>query len=129
MCVAFAERVGRRAIIILPVSANMIGYYETIDIEVGSYNFDPGVSNTVLRNGLMFSVRGTMEGRKVATEIWVIDTRFYGDLYSEYYDEFGIAFGLTKTEGISIENHLRAGVSCMTGDGVKGWRINLGYNF
>lgn len=109
---------------------NMIGYYETLDIEVGSYNFDPGVSNTVLRNGLMFSVPGTMDGRKVVTEYWWTDTRFYGsDLYSEYYDEFGIAFGLTKTKGISIENHLRAGVSYMTGDGVKGWRINLGYNF
>ena len=109
---------------------NMIGYYETLDIEVGGYSFDPGVSNTVLRNGLMVSVPGTMGGRKVATEFWAVDTRFYGsELYSEYNDEFGISFGSARTEGRSIESHLRGGVSWMTGDNVKGWRFNLGYKF
>ena len=57
---------------------NMIGYYETLDIKVGRYSFDPGVSNTALRNGLMVSVPGTMWGRKLATEFWAIDTRYYG---------------------------------------------------
>ena len=109
---------------------NMVGYYETLDIEVGKYSFDPGVSNTVLRNGLMLSVPGTMGGRKVATELWITDTRFFGsDLYSEYNDEFGISFGSAKTEGRSIESYLRAGVSWMTGDKVEGWRFNLGYGF
>lgn len=109
---------------------NMVGYYETLDIEVGKYSFDPGVSNTVLRNGLMLSVPGTMGGRKVATELWITDTRFYGsDLYSEYNDEFGISFGSARTEGHSIENYLRAGVSWMTGDKVEGWRFSLSWGF
>ena len=109
---------------------NMVGYYETLDIEVGKYSFDPGVSNTVLRNGLMLSVPGTMGGRKVATELWITDTRFYGsDLYSEYNDEFGISFGSARTEGYSIENYLRAGVSWMTGDKVEGWRFSLSWGF
>ena len=109
---------------------NMVGYYETLDIEVGKYSFDPGVSNTVLRNGVMLSVPGTMRGRKVATEFWIIDTRFYGsDLYSRYYDEFGISFGSARTKGRFIESYLRGGVSGMIGDKVKGWRFNLGYAF
>ena len=109
---------------------NMVGYYETLDIEVGKYSFDPGVSNTVLRNGLMLSVPGTMGGRKVATEFWITDTRFFGsDLYSKYNDEFGVSFGLARTEGRSIESYLRAGVSWMTGDKVEGWRFNLGFAF
>ena len=110
---------------------NMIGYYETLDIEIGDYNFDPGVSNTVLRNGLMLSVPSTIGDRNVSTEFWVIDTRFFGsDLYSEYYDEFGVSLGLVKTKGRrSIESHLRGGVSYLTGDGVTGWRLNLGYSF
>ena len=109
---------------------NMIGYYETLDIKVGRYRYDPGVSNTVLRNGLMLSVPGTMGGREVATEFWVIDTRFFGsELYSEYYHEFGISFGSARTEGRSIENYLRGGISWMTGDKVRGWRFNLGYSF
>ena len=109
---------------------NMVGYYETLQIELGDYEFNPGVSNTVLRNALMVSIPSTMGERKVTTEIWATDTRFFGsDLYSEYYDEFGISFGLTKTRERSIENHLRAGVSYLTGDGVEGWRANLGYSF
>ena len=109
---------------------NMVGYYKTLDIKVGRYRFDPGISNTVLSNGLMLSVPGTMWGRKLATELWITDTRFFGDeLYSEYNDEFGISLGTVKTEGFSIENYLRAGVSYMTGDNVKGWRFNLGYSF
>ena len=109
---------------------NMIGYYKTLDIEVGRYSFDPGISNTVLSNGLMLSVPGTLWGRKLATEFWAVDTRFFGDeLYSEYNDEFGISLGTVKTEGYSIENYLRAGVSYMTGDNVKGWRLGLGWSF
>ena len=110
---------------------NMVGYYETLDLENwGDYDFNPGVSNTALRNGLMVSIPSTMGGRDVAIEIWGIDTRFFGSaLYSEYYDEFGISFGLAKTRNRSIENHLRAGISYLTGDGVKGWRANLGYSF
>ena len=108
----------------------MIGYYKTLDIEVGRYSFDPGITNTVLTNGLMLFVPGTMWGRKLATEVWVVDTRFFGDeLYSEYNDEFGISLGTVKTEGYSVENYLRAGVSYMTGDNVEGWRFNLGYSF
>ena len=110
---------------------NMIGYYETLDIEIGSYSYDPGVSNTVLRNGVMLSVPSMMGGRKVSRELWVIDTRFFGSaLYSEYYQEYGISIGLVKTrEKRSIESHLRGGVSCLTGDGVRGWRANLGFSF
>ena len=109
---------------------NMVGYYETLDISLGGYDFNPGVSNTVLRNAMMASVPSTIGDRKVTTEVWAIDTRFFGsDLYSEYYDEIGISFGLTKAKERSIENHLRAGVSYLTGDGVEGWRANLGYSF
>ena len=109
---------------------NMVGYYETLSIEIGDYNFNPGVSNTVLRNGLMVSIPSTMGGREATTEVWGIDTRFFGsDLYSEYYQEFGLSFGLTETKENSIENYLRAGASFLTGDGVKGWRLNLGYHF
>ena len=109
---------------------NMVGYYETLDIALGGYDFNPGVSNTVLRNALMVSIPGTLGQRKIATEVWGIDTRFFGSaLYSEYYNEFGISVGLSKTRERSIENYVNAGVSYLIGDGVRGWRLNLGYSF
>ena len=109
---------------------NMVGYYETLKIEIGDYQFDPGVSNAVFRNGLMLSIPGTMGGHEVATEVWATDTRFTGDaLYSEYQHEFGVSFGLAKSDESTIRNHLRAGVSYMTGDNVRGWALRLGYWF
>ena len=66
-----------------------------LDIPVGDYDFNPRVSNAVLRNALMMSVPSTLGDRKVTTEFWGIDTRFFGsELHSEYYDEVGISFGL-----------------------------------
>ena len=111
---------------------NMVGFYRTLDVEIGKYSFDPGVSNTVLRNGLMISRPWKAGTRGVVTEVWITDTRFFGsDLYSEYYDELGISFGMTREkEGKrSIRNWLRGGVSYLTGDGVEGWRANLGFRF
>ena len=109
---------------------NMIGHYETLDISIGDYNFNPGVSNTVLRNGLMASWSIAMGERELVTELWVTDTRYFGsDLYSTYYNEFGASIGLPKNRGGSIESHLRGGVSYLTGDGVEGWRLNIGYWF
>ena len=109
---------------------NMVGYYETLKIEIGDYQFDPGVSNAVFRNGLMLSIPGTMGGHEVATEVWATDTRFTGDaLYSEYQHEFGVSFGMAESDESTIRNHLRAGVSYMTGDNVRGWALRLGYWF
>ena len=85
----------------------------------------------MFRNGLMLSIPGgTMGGHKVVTEVWATDTRFTGDaLYSEYQDEFGVSFGLAKSDEFTIRNHLRAGVSYMTGDKVRGWAVRLRYWF
>ena len=111
---------------------NMVGFYRTLDVKIGKYSFDPGVSNTVLRNGLMVSRSRKVGKRDVVTEFWLTDTRFFGsDLFSEYYDEFGISLGTSRAkEGKrSIRNWLRGGVSYLTGDGVDGWRVNLGFRF
>ena len=109
---------------------NMVGYYETLKIEVGDYHFDPGVSNMMFRNGLMLSIPGKMGGHEVVTEVWATDTRFTGDaLYSEYQHEFGVSFGLAESDEFTIRNHLRAGVSYMTGDKVRGWAVRLRYWF
>ena len=110
----------------------MVGLYRTLDIEVGKYSFDPGVSNTVLRNGLMVSRSRKVGKRDMVTEFWITDTRFFGsDLFSEYYDEFGISLGTSRAKGgkRSIRNWLRGGVSYLTGDDVDGWRANLGFRF
>ncbi len=109
---------------------NMVGYYETLKIEIGDYQFDPGISNMAFRNGLILSIPGTMGRHEVATEVWATDTRFTGDaLYSEYQHEFGVSFGLAKSDKFTILHHLRAGVSYMTGDNVSGYALRLGYSF
>lgn len=109
---------------------NMVGYFETLAFSYGDYDFNPGVANTVLRNGIMASVPGTFRGKDVATEYWAVDTRYLGDdLYSEFYDEIGISFGFAKTEERRLENYLRVGASYLWGDGVSGFKLNIGYTF
>ena len=109
---------------------NMLGYYQTLAFEFEGYKFDPNVANTILRNGVMVSIPAKIGARDVAAEFWAIDTRFFGsELYSKYYNEFGVSIGLVKTENFSISNYLRAGLSYLTGDGVGGWRFNVGYSF
>ena len=43
---------------------NMLGYYETLAFEFEGYNYDPGVSNTMLRNGVMISIPGRIGARR-----------------------------------------------------------------
>lgn len=110
---------------------NMIAYYETLDLKIKDYSFNPGVSNTVFRNGLLLSIPGKMGQRKVATELWATDTRFDGDtLYSEFQQEYGVSFGSAKTDEFSIKNYLRVGASYLTGDkDIEGLKLNFGYKF
>lgn len=110
---------------------NMVGYFKTLEFEIDDYSFDPGVANTVARNGLLLSQPFHWGDRDLAVEYWVTDTRFFGDkLYSEYYDEVGISIGLAKRADGDLDNYLRAGISYLWGDGdVSGFKLNFGYAF
>jgi len=108
---------------------NMLGYYTTMKASSGEYSYDPDISNTVLRNGLMFSNPVSVGGRKMSVEYSLVDTRFFGDeLFVDHYNEVGISLGTNKSAA-SARSYLRAGVSYLHAEKSQGFAVNLGYWF
>lgn len=108
---------------------NMVGYYQTLKASVGDYSFDPGIKNTVFRNGVMLSQPTNLFGKGMSVEYSLIDTRFTGDaLYTTGYDEIGVTLGTNKSAN-SSRSYLRAGVSYLTSSQAKGFTANFGYWF
>lgn len=112
---------------------NMVGYYRSTSFSDDQY--DPDISNTVLKNGLMMAIP---MGSVTSWELFVTDTRYFGkDLYIEQYNEFGFSFGYKKPkEGSAASGlkkyftYLRAGITYMYADGDNdGFSFNFGYSF
>ncbi len=116
---------------------NMIGHYRTLEFAYDEYSFDPGIANTVMRNGLMLLVPTPAILDQTGLEFFVVDTRYFGrDLYIDQYNEVGFAFGYTKTEsesvGSGVKNFLddfRVGASYLFSEHSKGFTVNFGYSF
>jgi len=117
---------------------NMFGYYKTMEFEYQGYKFDPNISNTVFRNGLMLSVPTPKLYPGTVVEVFVIDTRFFGDdLYLDAYDEIGVDFGFRKFESkdlpekiVNTIRDLRIGVSYLWADGDNSiMTLNFGFAF
>lgn len=112
--------------------ANMVGQYQSRELEVGDYNVDYTLSNTLLRNGLDLngSFGATFLGDNTRWRVWVIDTRFSGDaLFVEDYQEFGFSFGGRANFGGTVVEKVNVGLTYTRGNDLTGTRVNFGYKF
>jgi len=108
---------------------NMVGYNKTGKFSAGDYSFDPGITNTVFRNGLMLSQPVVWGGKKLSVEYSLIDTRYTGSaMYVDNTQEFGISIGTNKS-AFSARSYLRGGISYIHGKDTKGFNANIGYWF
>ena len=108
---------------------NMLGYYTTTKVSAGDYSFDPDISNTVLRNGVMLSQPVTFSGQRMSIEYSLIDTRYLGtEIYVDNTQEFGITLG-TNRSAFSARSYLRGGLNFLRGKDTTGISLNLGYWF
>jgi hypothetical protein len=109
---------------------NMIGLYQTTPLSAGDYSSNPGLSNTVYRNGVLLSVPTNAFGSKMALETSFILTNYTGSaLYSSQYEEIGITLGTNKSAN-AARSYGRAGATLLSGSGgVSGYRLNFGYWF
>ena len=117
---------------------NMVGYYTTMKIYNGDYAFDPGISNTVFRNALMYSLPTENIAKDSSLDMYVIDTQYTGTkLYLNSYDEIGFSFGyhkvnmnvLSDNSDYAYEREFKMGLSYLTSSKAKGFKINFGYIF
>ena len=109
---------------------NMLSYNATTKFRSGDYAFDPKISNTSLRNGVLVSQPVVWEGKKMSVEYSLVDTRFVGGTkpYVNQYQEFGITVGTNKN-AYSARTFVRAGLTLTHGKGTKGAMANIGYWF
>ncbi len=109
---------------------NMAGRYETIKIKVKDYSSNPKIQNTVIKNGLLYSLpHPFFFNWKAESEFFITDTRFLGDkLYMQSFQEFGASIGSDKSS-TSLTSFLRFGATYLYSKQVKGYMANFGYSF
>jgi hypothetical protein len=110
---------------------NSIGQYESLDITIGDYSAGPDISNTVFTNGFMLTGPNSLLAKNLVVEYFFTDTRITGDtVYSDYYDEVGVALGYVSTKFGVINNFYKAGLSYLVGaNDIKSIKLNLTARF
>lgn len=117
---------------------NMVGYYTTVKFYSGDYAYDPGIKNTVFRNGLMYSIDTDNVLKNTSLDLYAVNTKYTGtDIYNDSYNEFGFSFGynninvnmLSDKEKYAYKQDIKIGASYLTSDKEKGFKINFGFTF
>lgn len=108
---------------------NMVGLYNTLKIQTKDFSYDPGIKNTIFRNGIMVSRPISLLAQKdLSIEVSFINTQFTGtELYNKWTNELGITLGTSKSS--SRPSYLRAGLTLLQGQKSRGVSANIGYWF
>ncbi|PJB02745.1 MAG: hypothetical protein CO126_10375, partial [Hydrogenophilales bacterium CG_4_9_14_3_um_filter_63_34] len=105
---------------------NMLSFATTLPFSYGGYDYDPHISNTVLRNGVMWSRPTLVSGRKMYFETSLIDTRFFGSkLYADNYQE--LRFSLGTARSAKATSVFRAGLALRHMKSDNGFNVEFGY--
>lgn len=113
---------------------NSVGRYEALGIKIGDIEAEAEIANTVFTNGFLLSGPNSLIAKNLVVEYSLVDTRITGDaVYSDGYDEIGVALGHIDTEMGVIDSYTKVGLSYLIGDGLQGdissIRLNLTSRF
>ena len=109
---------------------NMVAHLRTLKFKIRDYEFEPGISNTVLKNGLAFEGDAGMElfdGAGLAYRLSYAHSYFAGtELYMNQYHEFAASLGSLDAEA---GEELRLGASYVFGDDYSEIGVRLRWAF
>jgi hypothetical protein len=113
---------------------NSVGQYESLGLKLGDVEAEADISNTVFTNGFLLTGPNALLAKNLVIEYSLVDTRITGDeVYSDGYDEIGIALGHINTEMGVIDSYTKVGLSYLVADGASGdissVRLNLTARF
>lgn len=109
---------------------NMVAHLRTLKFKIQDYEFEPGISNTVLKNGLAFEGDAGMElfdGAGIAYRLSYAHSYFAGtELYMNQYHEFAVSLGALDADA---GEELRLGASYVFGDDYSEIGVRLRWAF
>lgn len=113
---------------------NAVGRYESLALKIGDIEAEADIANTVFTNGLMFTGPNSLIAKNMVVEYSIVDTRITGDeVYTDGYDEIGVAVGFFDTEMGVIDSFTKIGLGYLFGDGASGdinsLRLNVSSRF
>lgn len=113
---------------------NALGKYDALGLKIGDVEAEADISNTVITNGFLFSGPNSLLAKNLVLEYSLTDTRITGDeVYTDTYDEIGVALGYIRTDMGVIDSYSKFGVSYVmaSGDGedINSLKLNLSVRF
>lgn len=109
---------------------NMVAHLRTLKFKIQDYEFEPGIANTVLKNGLAFEGDAGAElfdGAALAYRLSYAHSYFAGtELYMNQYHEFAVSLGSLDAEA---GEELRLGASYVFGDDYSEIGVRLRWAF
>ena len=113
--------------------ANMVGHVRALPFSFRGFEFDPGLRNTVLKNGVSyerpvgFALFGDAE---LTAQLSYAHSWFFGsDLFLNQYNEVALSLGAPLDALDPITDELRLGVAWTFGKDYSGVSVNFGYEF
>ncbi|HEU0202309.1 MAG TPA: hypothetical protein VFR86_18000 [Burkholderiaceae bacterium] len=111
------------------VLANMIGHYRSLKFSGGDFSYDPKISNTVFRNGLLYSRPFELAGARRSGQVYLIDTRMTGtELFIENWQEIGVNIG-TRPRINAAREYGSLGLGYLHSPRYKGFTVQASYLF
>ncbi|WP_373096564.1 hypothetical protein [Zhongshania sp.] len=108
---------------------NLVGYYKTLKVNIAGRQFDPNIANTVLRNGLLYSMPMAFADELLSIELSFVNTLFKGtDTYTRSQNELAVSVGSTRRHMAQL-SFLRLGLAVVQAEDIRGLRLNFGYYF
>jgi hypothetical protein len=108
---------------------NMVGIYKTAKFASGDYSFNPDISTTGMRNGIMLSQPVTLGGSKMSIEYSLIDARYFGDKpFADSSQEVNVTLGTNKS-AFSARSFIRGGLGYVRAKDSNMVKVNVGYWF
>lgn len=112
---------------------NAVGKYDSLDLKIGDVEAGADVSNTVFTNGFMLTGPNSMIASNLVVEYSFTNTQITGDeVFTDQYNEVGVALGRVGTDMGIIDNYLKLGLSYLMGSGqgdINQLKANLSFRF
>ena len=113
---------------------NGVGLYDALALKIGDVEAEADISNTVFTNGFLLTGPNSLIAKNLIIEYSLVDTRITGDeVYTDGYDEIGVALGHINTTMGVIDSYTKVGVSYLIAQGdfedISSLRLNLSVRF